>query len=1615
MQNWFEKDETEIIKFILEQYKVDNLWFVGKFSKEADQSKFVEVRDNNFYRLIFLGNSTVNSHLQGKNLWVESFGKIKDKKVGEYYKFKAKLLPLRKREERKNPFAFQVDDSFNPELFLPKPKEFIENRYRLNRQINLAGSSGLAKAINSIQKEINKSPETFIYELLQNANDYPVKNSGTRSVKVTFDLVDNFLLFCHSGSSFNISNVHSLCGISDSDKREKENIGFKGIGFKSVFKDCDYVLIQSGGFSFSFDKEHFFNEEPFQIIPIWTNVLNIPVEAKNSEVFQSSNVSIALKPRDMAKIVEYERILRNIFSDSRILLFLPEIGGIKIIGLENDVIELKVAHNNFKTRKYKIAVLNEEKEWLNNQINAKDLEIPEKYWNLLNATIEFATEIKENKIVKFNDAVIFNYLPTKLNLGLNFLINGDFIPDGTREFLFENRWNFYLMEEAGKKFPYWIKSLGSEDLYLILMPDWADLEKRINDKRTKKFIDKFIEGAKKSITVDNAEFIRSYSGKMISLQDSLLDKTGLLTQFPELKNIFFRNNSEVVDFQNIELTSIVENLIQYFSKGEIFNKIDLKEKIQAEEFRDWLKQPQKNIEFIKFLSGRKELIEILKEPIFLSAKSELKEAKTIYKNLELTNFAIDLLHPDVFAGLSEFEVPITFQEYEENKFFDGYIFNSKSDGIKENSKAHWEWIYDNWEKLNEDSKIKLKEKSILCKNGSYNPISKCYIPNEYFSIEAEKVESILNDLGIGSQTYVSESFITKNRPKEKWLKVYKKLKVKSDLEDVITDVIENLSQFDDEKHFRIGKEVFDYWRKNETDQNKKLTPGQITKLQTHLKLKCVDLNFFSCKKAVLSDHFRTGTRLNYFLVKLKLETEISADYDPKRKYTNQWYKFFIEILNCIDYSSNQEVLKAKTQFFISKQEEDYYTNYHFEYLKELSRLYSKEKQYNLNFKEIDFSKILLYSSNSNDRLLPKDLHLSDYYCNSKDLKIQFFEELSGFNFLSGDYKKPDYYRGLFKILGVRSTFEYEIKTYSFSNFPNKQIANRLMNSSEFMERRNYLLNRRYSQNEINEKSRITNYVKFYGTELIESFNNQFFDYLISNSKIDLLFSNSDFINGGRTYKSIENNFVEFLRGLSIVHCRDGQFRKPTKVFSYKFRNYLPKRYVPNRNLTKKVINSTGKSLEEAIGIQQKISSDLALELITDKKPSLTEKEVEKLDLISILTQVIIEEEHKCFLPNVKYVWKPTAQLFTTDEYFEKNVKPANRLHSDFERLAKVFKIKKLSEDNLKIKTEKEDDVTIDIISFFQDKAIYLASKLNNGYEDLEETKEHILSKINEQSFLECEKIKYVFPENKPIYEKPVGFIREEEVVKFTGFWKNNEKISQFIYEILCEDKLPRHWFNNFISRWDKDQIISKLEDDFGKSPWNETEKEAPATQRNFIQEVEDYIDTHLRKVEEIYNDDRITDLKNLLQNFSNHTRGKQKAFNLLAKLKLCKTEKLFFNKNWERNEINEGSVKYFIHSARGAFAYIHPNEILRMRDEGFKMAIDYGRLDIRIYETADEIINLYQNYLMLYQSPEDQDDVMEICEESTARSKFHFLIVDEEKGTDDVKTILKLLNVQKYE
>ncbi|MGD9714396.1 MAG: sacsin N-terminal ATP-binding-like domain-containing protein, partial [Thermomicrobiales bacterium] len=130
-----------------------------------------------------------------------------------------------------------------PAYFEEIRREAAELWETLSQQPKLAG------AWHQLFKQV-QNPRHVISELLQNADD-----AGATHASVTID--DGVFIFTHNGQDFEPATFASLCNFAYSNKRTLHTIGFRGIGFKSIFSLGDVVELETPTLSVAFDHRRF--------------------------------------------------------------------------------------------------------------------------------------------------------------------------------------------------------------------------------------------------------------------------------------------------------------------------------------------------------------------------------------------------------------------------------------------------------------------------------------------------------------------------------------------------------------------------------------------------------------------------------------------------------------------------------------------------------------------------------------------------------------------------------------------------------------------------------------------------------------------------------------------------------------------------------------------------------------------------------------------------------------------------------------------------------------------------------------------------------------------------------------------------------------------------------------------------------------------------------------------------------------------------------------------------------------------------------------------------------------------------------------------------------------
>jgi hypothetical protein len=212
--------------------------------------------------------------------------------------------------------------------------------------------------------------------------------------------------------------------------------------------------------------------------------------------------------------------------------------------------------------------------------------------------------------------------------------------------------------------------------------------------------------------------------------------------------------------------------------------------------------------------------------------------------------------------------------------------------------------------------------------------------------------------------------------------------------------------------------------------------------------------------------------------------------------------------------------------------------------------------------------------------------------------------------------------------------------------------------------------------------------------------------------------------------------------------------------------------------------------------------------------------------------------------------------------------------------------------------------------------------------------------------------------------------------------------------------------NDFTSEDSKDIELSEV-----KAELEKYKKQGQPKEDNTIPTFLDDVNDFISELEGTEWDEYQSDLKSLLQGCTNQPLERQKLFNLIAKIKLTKEKGVKFeDSDGEFNVVKIGNEKYFVHSARGAFAYIHPNEILQMKENCCKMALDFGK-NFKIYNTAEEILELNSIHLLAYKNEREIDELFTFCEANRDANK-HLLIIDKNNSGEKSRALLKLLNIE---
>lgn len=376
------------------------------------------------------------------------------------------------------------------------PKTHINDLFT-DRARSDANSTTLANTLDKDIETVFNSPEKFIFELLQNADDASLSEQENA---VCFWLKGNTLLFSHGGRPFDEQDIDAICDNAQcTDVRKKEDIekiGYKGIGFKSVFVVANKVTIVSGDYSFRFDQNYSRWQEvnqsnrrcPWQLVPIWTEPHELPSEFRLNR--NSVNFFLSLRS-GLDLSTPFDLVLK----DPKVLLFLRHVhkitinfnGQVKTIhrSMQEAICSIHI-DNVLSSRWVMERYLTEVPSTLQEKMQRMGThECPAKLKRVKETQLTFAARVMNKKLNPLLSSPLYCYLPTTTNSGLPFLVNGDFLLTADRMQLLNNDWNAFLFKAIAFYHLNFLANLAKkEDFYTqiltffvknlsYLLPSWA--------------------------------------------------------------------------------------------------------------------------------------------------------------------------------------------------------------------------------------------------------------------------------------------------------------------------------------------------------------------------------------------------------------------------------------------------------------------------------------------------------------------------------------------------------------------------------------------------------------------------------------------------------------------------------------------------------------------------------------------------------------------------------------------------------------------------------------------------------------------------------------------------------------------------------------------------------------------------------------------------------------------------------------------------------------------------------------------------------------------------------------------------------------------------------------
>jgi len=395
-------------------------------------------------------------------------------------------------------------------------KQFISDL----QEEKLSLSESFTRSLDLLATGLFTRQGQFFYELIQNAEDCTREGEETT---IEIVLRPDAVIFRNNGDLFDKEDIRNLCDVGRTQKKTNdENIGFWGIGFKSVFRVTDAPHVFSNKFHFKFDREHWQNdgidedldEIPWRVTPIWMS--EPPIEPSDDwNIFYLPYIDGEYKDRVLDGVEQLE---------DRLLLFLEQIGEIRIIDeLEDETDRSRQMAVSSRTPSHggRLVELSSGKKWwvyeetfpVPPEVSNDKVTRERKREDIDKRPARIALKVNdEGNLVHLSEgsihASVFSFLPIQgITSGMPFMIDADLLTGAGRTKPHEDAaWNNWMMEEIGSTLiPNVIGQLKDHDTWKYQFQNAILPSERPGSQLFRRLDDAIMESARSSEMIPTAD------------------------------------------------------------------------------------------------------------------------------------------------------------------------------------------------------------------------------------------------------------------------------------------------------------------------------------------------------------------------------------------------------------------------------------------------------------------------------------------------------------------------------------------------------------------------------------------------------------------------------------------------------------------------------------------------------------------------------------------------------------------------------------------------------------------------------------------------------------------------------------------------------------------------------------------------------------------------------------------------------------------------------------------------------------------------------------------------------------------------------------------------------